>query len=130
MRDGKSSNSIGNLLQHLAGNIRQHIVGGVGGGSQMRDRDGEFNARVGVSGNELLKKLEETILEACAVLEKFDSAKLLERRTIQNKEVLVMDDIYHVVEHFSYHTGQIVYVVKARKEHRFPWYANLDTNIK
>jgi uncharacterized damage-inducible protein DinB len=129
-RDGPTSNSIGNLLAHLAGNIRQHIIGGVGGGSQIRDRDGEFAATGGASGADLLQRLSTTIDEACTVLETFNPEQLLERRTIQGKQAILLDDIFHVVEHFSYHTGQIVAIVKARKSHRFPWYEKLETKIK
>ena len=48
------------------------------------------------------------------------------KRVIQNKDVVLLDDIYHVVEHFGYHTGQIIYIVKALKQQPFKWYKKLD----
>lgn len=45
---------------------------------------------------------------------------------IQGKEVVLLDDLLRVVEHFAYHTGQIISFVKWRKDHRFPWYRHLD----
>ncbi len=129
-REGETSNCIGNLLLHLAGNVRQHIICGVGGETDTRDRPVEFAMTGGIGGEELLARLEETVNEAARVLEAFDPKLLLEKRVIQNNEVVLMDDIYHVVEHFSYHTGQILFVVKARKSHKFDWYASLDTKIK
>jgi len=127
LRPGSASNSIGNLLLHLNGNLRQHILGGIGGGTQDRERDAEFAAHSGLPRGELLARLEQTVNSAHDVLVNFDPAKLLERRVIQGKEVTVMDDIYHVVEHFSYHTGQIIYIVKALRNEGFDWYKALAT---
>ena len=126
-REGDVSNSIGNLLLHMAGNVRQHIIAGVGQRHEdRRDRPAEFSAVGGKNKSELLAQLEQTVSEACEVLESFDPAQLLTQRLIQNKEVTLLDDIYHVVEHFGYHTGQIIYIVKALKQHPFRWYKKLD----
>jgi hypothetical protein len=37
---------------------------------------------------------------------------LLERRTIQSSDVDVLEAIFHVTEHFSMHTGQIIVLTK------------------
>ena len=126
LRPGSASNSVGNLLLHLNGNVRQHILGGVGGGSQTRERDAEFGAVGGPSGAELLLALEATVRAAHDVLVTCDPSMLLERREIQGKDVVLLDDIYHVVEHFSYHTGQIIYIVKALRNEGFDWYRALE----
>ena len=130
MRPGDASNSVGNLLLHLSGNIRQHIIGGVGGAPDTRDRAGEFAAKEGQNKTELLARLEATVNEACDVLAKFNPLQLLERRVIQNREVVLFDDIFHVVEHFSLHTGQILFAVKALKNQGFDWYKSLDAKPK
>src|SRR5262245_26787426 len=44
-RPNESSNSIGNLLMHLAGNVRQWIIAGIGGAEDHRVRDLEFTER-------------------------------------------------------------------------------------
>ena len=126
LRPGPASNAVGNLLLHLAGNVRQHIISGVGGAEDVRDRPAEFAATGGANRAELLEKLERTVVEAAAVLEACDPNLLLEKRTIQGKEVVLFDDIYHVVEHFSYHTGQLIAMVKALQQRGFSWYAHLD----
>ena len=127
LREGDVSNSIGNLLLHMAGNVRQHIVAGVGQRHEdSRDRNSEFAAVGGMMKKELLDRLETAIMEAADVLDTLDPAELMTMRVIQDKEVVLFDDIYHVVEHFGYHTGQIIYVVKAMKQHRFGWYKYLD----
>ena len=129
-RESGASNSVGNLLLHLAGNVRQHLIAGVGGVPDVRDRPREFAAEGGTGRSELVEGLSGTVAEACAVLEALDPALLSEKRVIQGKEVQILEDIYRVAEHFSYHTGQIVYAVKARKDHRFPWYRHLDPKPK
>ena len=129
-REGDVSNSIGNLLLHLAGNVRQHLISGVGQRHEdKRDRPTEFSAVGGMTKADLLAKLETTVNEAAAVLESFDPAHLLTKRVLQNKEVVLFDDIYHVVEHFGYHTGQIIFIVKAMKQHRFGWYKYLEKTM-
>jgi uncharacterized damage-inducible protein DinB len=125
-REGATSNSVGNLLLHLSGNVRQHIISGVGGVPDHRNRPEEFAARGGIPRAALVQDLEQTVREACAVLEALDPALLLEDRVIQNKRVLLLDDIFHVIEHFAYHTGQIVQTVKTVKTHAFPWYNHLE----
>lgn len=112
-RANAESNSVGNLLLHLEGNARQWIVAGVGGGGEdVRERDGEFAAEGGRSRAELLEKLRRTLAEIDGVLARLDDEGLAERRRIQGRDVTVLAAVFHVVEHFSMHTGQIVLLTK------------------
>jgi len=111
-RANEQSNSVGNLLLHLNGNVRQWILGGVGGAANERDRASEFNARSGPSADVLLAQLDRTLDEVDAVLARLSPAELSEMRTIQGREIGVFAAIYHVVEHFSMHVGQIILVAK------------------
>lgn len=113
-RANENCNSIGNLLLHLAGNVRQWIISGVGGAPDSRVRQQEFDERNPIPIEELIGKLRATVEEACQVLSTLDSATLLEQRLIQKKEVTILYAIYHVVEHFSMHTGQILLITKMR----------------
>jgi uncharacterized damage-inducible protein DinB len=113
-RPNPASNSVGNLILHLAGNVRQWIVSGIGGAPDDRHRDEEFQADGGYSGPKLLAHLEKALEEVGVVLEGLDPEDLLETRTIQGIDTNVLDAVYHVVEHFSTHTGQIVYLTKLR----------------
>jgi uncharacterized damage-inducible protein DinB len=106
------SNSVGNLLLHLTGNVRQWIVGGVGGGAVARDRAGEFAAQSGASADALLDDLDRVLDDVDAVLARLTAADLASSRTIQGRDITVLDAIYHVVEHFSLHLGQIILVAK------------------
>ena len=111
-RANEASNSVGNLLLHLSGNVRQWLVSGVGGMPDTRDRPGEFNAREGGSADELLARLEAVLAEADAVLARLSPDDLTQRRTIQGRDVSVLEAIYTVVQHFSLHLGQIIMIGK------------------
>ena len=114
-RANDASNSIGNLMLHLAGNVRQWIVGGVGQGDLTRDRAREFATREMMPASALLAVLTDAVEASCAVLEKvegLDPAVLLEPREIQRFQTTVLGAIYHAVEHFSMHTGQIILLAK------------------
>jgi uncharacterized damage-inducible protein DinB len=111
-RGGENENAVGNLVLHLAGNVRQWIVSGVGGKSDMRDRDSEFAARDSLSKGELESRLRQTVEEATAIVEQLTPERLAARVTIQGYQVTVLEAVYHVVEHFSMHTGQIIFATK------------------
>jgi uncharacterized damage-inducible protein DinB len=111
-RPAPGSNAIGNLLLHLAGNIRQWIVSGISGAADVRQRSAEFTARDGTSGPELLAHLDAALRDVDAVLAGLSPAALLESRRIQSRDVTVLAAIFHVVEHFGGHTGQIILLAK------------------
>lgn len=111
-RGTKNENAIGNLVLHLAGNVRQWIVSGVGGAPDIRERDGEFAARGGSSIAELKERLRGTVTEAASVIGAVTPERLAERVTIQKHDVSILEAIYHVVEHFSLHTGQVIFATK------------------
>lgn len=114
-RPNDNSNSIGNLLLHLEGNVRQWIISGIGRARDTRQRDTEFRERRQLSPAELLEKLSMTVEEAAKVLEHVTSERLLQNYDIQVYSVTGLQAILHVVEHFSHHTGQIIYVTKLIK---------------
>lgn len=113
-RPHESTTSIGNLLLHLSGNVRQWICSGVGGASDERDRASEFAAGEGAGAGTLLTILGDTVGEACRVIEALDAEALAERRRIQGFETTVLEAVYHVLEHFGWHAGQITWIAKER----------------
>jgi len=113
-RANAASNSIGNLLLHLRGNVGQWIVGGVGERANARQRQTEFDERSHVPGALLVSNLKATVNEAVGVIRAVDHASLRSPRRIQDYDTTVFGAIYHVVEHFSTHTGQIVLLTKLR----------------
>lgn len=111
-RPNESSNSIGNLLVHLTGNVTEWILGGVGGRSINRYRAGEFEQQDGADAAALLDDLEKVLQEADAVLAGLTEKDLERSVVIQARDTNVLGAIYHVVEHFAMHTGQIVLMTK------------------
>ena len=111
-RGGENENSVGNLLLHLYGNMRQWIVAGVGGEADTRRRDAEFSERGGLTSRDLTDRLVTLVSQATAVIDGVSVQRLSERLVIQGYEVSVLDAIYHVVEHFAMHTGQIIFMTK------------------
>ena len=124
-RGGDNENAVGNLVLHLAGNVRQWIVAGVGGAPDTRQRDGEFSARGGNSIPELQDRLRGIVTEAAAVIDAATPERLAERVTIQKYDVSVLEAIYHVVEHSSLHTGQIIFATKMMTGSDMGFYAHL-----
>lgn len=111
-RPNEQSNSVGNLLLHLSGNAWQWIVSGLGGEGDYRDRQSEFDERRMISRAELLTKIRETLKKVDATLSQFDNSRLLETFQIQGTSVTALEAIFHVTEHFSMHTGQIILLTK------------------
>ena len=111
-RANDASNSIGNLVLHLSGNVQQWIIGGVGDLPYTRDREHEFGERGGFTREELLARLKETLTKADQVLANVDPNRLLERKEIQGNDVTLMQAILRIVQHFGLHTGQIMLLTK------------------
>jgi uncharacterized damage-inducible protein DinB len=111
-RGSDREDAVGNIVLHLCGNVRQWIVSGVGGVPDTRDRDAEFAARGGLSAPDLAARLRAVVDEAANVIAGVSSARLTERIVVQSYDVSVLEAIYHVVEHFSGHAGQILFAAK------------------
>jgi uncharacterized damage-inducible protein DinB len=115
-RANEASNSIGNLLLHLEGSTRAWIIGVAGGLHNPRNRQQEFDEREHVPRAELMSRLKQTLTEVDEVLARLDVEVLAERRQAGSEEVTVLWAVYHAVEHFSMHTGQIIMLAKMRSE--------------
>jgi len=111
-RGHENENAIGNLVLHLSGNVGQWIIAGVGGAPDTRERDTEFAARGGMETAELLGRLESAVKEAIVVIGRVTPERLTQRVVIQKYDLTVLEAIFHVVEHFAQHTGQIIFATK------------------
>lgn len=111
-RPASGTNSAGNLLLHLSGNLSLWILAGVGGRPFSRDRSGEFAADRSHGRAELLGRLEEVVAACRGVLGTLAPEDLTREAAIQGYETDVLGAVFHAVEHMAYHTGQIVWIAK------------------
>lgn len=107
-----AQNSIGNLVLHLCGNVRQWIGWSIGGEADVRERDREFAASSRVDTAELLSRLNAMVGDALVILENLPPDRLTERITTQDGERSALEVIYQVVGHFQQHAGQIMFATK------------------
>jgi len=124
-RDSENENAVGNLLLHLDGNVRQWILSGIGGAPDARDRPGEFAARSGATAVTLLTNLGAAVRDAVHVIRTLPHRRLTDAVTIQGYETSVLGALFHVVEHFSGHTYQIILLTKRATHEDLGFYAYL-----
>ena len=120
--------SYGNLLLHLIGNISQYIISGLGNTYLKRERDLEFTGKPGYSKEQLKENFLSTINKAVEVIESLDENSLTRIYNIQGNKISGVDTLIHVVEHISYHTGQIIWAVKYFKDVNPDFYKGQDLN--
>ena len=125
-----NSNSIGNLILHLCGNIRQYGISALSEIKDTRERDKEFSTKRGPTKSELLNELTDTISQAVSIIENIDENRLTKIYSVQGFNLSGIGIIIHVTEHYSYHTGQIAFWTKQLKNRDLGFYANIDLNLK
>src|SRR5262250_1640148 len=99
-RSDPSLNSIGNLILHLCGNVRQWIIAGLGGAADIRDRPAEFAERGPIPKNELQRSLDAVVTEATEVLGELTASQMVEARRIQGYNVTGLGAIFSSIPHF------------------------------
>jgi len=124
-RPNEASNSIGNLILHLNGNVRQWLVDSFNRSEDRRDRPAEFSRREGLSAADLVAALESTMNDAAKVLDRLTADDLLAPYEIQGYHVHGIDAVYQVVEHFGLHYGQIAYITKSLNGRDLGFYREL-----
>jgi hypothetical protein len=126
-RPNAASNSMGNLLLHLNGNVWQWIVASFKSLEDERDRPAEFNTRQFLTRTALLERLAHTIGEAKSVLFRLTPPDLFQTYQIQGYTVTGLEAVYQVIEHFGMHYGQIVYITKMLTDRDQEFYKELAT---
>jgi uncharacterized damage-inducible protein DinB len=129
-RPNSHSNSVGNIILHLCGNMRQYAISSLGNMKDVRERDKEFSTDGGYSRSELLDKLRNTLEEAKSIIQSTTETELLRKRKVQGYMHSGIGIIIHVTEHYSYHTGQIIFWTKLLKDKDLGFYAGIDLNVK
>ena len=111
-RGGSHENTVGNLILHLQGNVRQWIIHGIGGAPDARQRPLEFSTAGGSKGKDLLAGLRDTVNQASQVIGGLSPERLSEQIKPQDTVVTVLEAVYQVVGHFQQHTGQVMFATK------------------
>jgi hypothetical protein len=124
-RANEASNSIGNLILHLNGNVRQWLVAPFQKLEDKRNRPAEFNERTQIPAPELLQRLGRTMHDASEVLSRLTEPDLLTTFEIQGYHVSGLEAVYQVVEHFGLHYGQITYITKMLRGEDLGFYREL-----
>ena len=130
-RPHTNGNSIGNLILHLCGNITQYAISSLGQLEDHRNRDAEFEAQTGLTKSQLLDTLIHTVEEAKKTILNTASKEYLREREVQGFTFSGIGIVMHVVEHYSYHTGQIAFWIKQLTQQKdLGFYADMDLTIK
>lgn len=122
-RPTDAMNSIGNLLLHLAGNIRQWLVSGVGGAPDIRQRQAEFDARGPISKQELLARLDSALTESASALMRQGKAGWLRPLRIQRHQLIGFSAALHSIAHFRGHVQEIIHMTRTilGDRYQFAW---------
>jgi len=128
----EATNSVAQLLLHLAGNLRQWVLHGMRGDEDRRARDAEFAAQAGGTWTrgEVIAEFRSTVTEVLHFLRSLEEAELLRRIRPQGYEVSVLEAAFHVTEHFSYHAGQVFLLVKLHLNTDLGFYRHLANSNK
>ncbi len=126
-KSNSNTNAVGNQVLHLCGNVRQWILHGLDGQDDVRQRDLEFNERGPLSREILISHLDVLTTDLNAALDRIVDQDLLLVKTVQKYfHESGISILFHVTEHFSYHTGQITYFTKMTKDIDTAYYGKLD----
>jgi len=124
-----NTNSIGNLILHLCGNITQYAHASLGNEKDERLRDLEFSTQGGFSKKELLEKITSVTEKAIQIIDNISEEELLRKRKVQGFDYTGISIIIHITEHFSYHVGQIAFFTKLLCDKDLGFYEDFDLNI-
>jgi len=122
-RESEAMNSIGNLILHLCGNLRQWIVAGIGGAADVRERPLEFSERGPIAKTELIRRLTEAVAQAHDALAQASASDLMRKRCIQGFDVSGIDALFDSVPHFRGHTQEIIHMTRSilGDAYQFAW---------
>jgi uncharacterized damage-inducible protein DinB len=115
-RPNEGSNSIGNLVLHLAGSLNHYLNRNLGGFAYERDRAGEFAERRPIPRAELMATFDDMVAKAEQTFEKVTPERLGQPSTEPKMYDLVVEEIIGVATHVATHTGQILWIAKMLKE--------------
>ena len=128
-RPNDNTVSIGNLILHLNGNVKQWVISTLGGKEDNRVRQGEFDETGPIDRDKMISDLEETLAEVNQILKNLTTDQLTGSYMVQGFEENGVSILTHVTEHFSYHVGQITYSTKSMKDTDMGYYDGQDLDV-
>ena len=128
-KTNKNTNSIGNLILHLLGNVRQYICSGIGRQEDIRNRPLEFHQASQIPKHQLEQGMFELQKDVLKVIEGLSETQLLQTYKVQGFTERGVAIVIHVIEHFSYHVGQIAQSTKLIKDEDLGFYTGIDLNV-
>lgn len=120
--------SAGNLILHLCGNARQWVLSGIGGSLDNRNRDQEFVVQQNIRKSDLIFLLENLKVNLKITIHEMPEKMLSEKKIIQGFDETGFSILIHVIEHFSYHTGQITTLTKMITNKQTGYYHGFNLN--
>ena len=127
-KPNSSLNSIGNLVLHLCGNMTQYGIASLQETPDERNRDQEFSTEGGCTKSELLELLQKTVTHVKNSFSSVSMQCMLAHKQVQGFDFSGIGNMVHVVEHFSYHTGQIAFWVKLLQDEALGFYDGHNLN--
>ena len=127
-RPNTACNSVGNLLIHLSGNLGQYVISGLGDEPDRRERPLEFLPQTERSPREVWDQFFAVLRESISIIESAPEVSFLTRRRVQGFDLSGVGMALHAVEHLSYHTGQIAYILKSLTGTPLQFYDGMDLN--
>ena len=118
--------SIGCLILHLCGNARQWVLSGLCDMPDNRNREDEFVIHRNIRKSDFVFLLENLKMQLKDNLKDMPESQLVKHTKIQDFDVSGYSAITHVIEHFSYHTGQITFLAKLYSNQETNYYSGLD----
>lgn len=128
-KQNSNTNSMGNIILHLCGNVNQYINSGIGNFRDERNRPLEFLLSSRIGKDALIEKITAVVTNAQSIVDDLQAQSLTENRTVQGFDETVLSIIIHVIEHFSYHVGQITFYTKYIKNIDTGYYSGLDLDV-
>jgi hypothetical protein len=127
-RPNAASNSIGNLMLHLNGNVTQWLIASFNRSQDMRDRPAEFSRTEGLTRAVLVDMLAATMERVTEVFGRLGEEELGTFFDIQGYRLTGLEAVYQVVEHFGLHYGQIAYITKMLRDEDLEFYRELNAS--
>ena len=111
-RGNEESNSVANLVIHLAGSNHYYLEHVIDGQPLNRDRDGEFGARETLNKQAIRALWDASVTRTADVLARLEPSRLGNIVTAFGKERSIERVLLHVSHHNALHMGQIIIITK------------------